>query len=217
MKVDETLARYALLIEKADQAFVKIADDYSDCVTCKIRCSDCCHAVFGLFLIEAVHVRRQFCMLGEAEQAEVLKRAEEADQAIEAMQQRLEQEASKPGASNFALAKERIRCPLLTMEDECMLYEHRPLTCRVYGIPTAIQGRGHVCELGAFKDGEPYPTFDLDNAYKAMHLLSRELLENAGYEDLERASLMFSLSKALQTPEQELLDGGLILKGDAVQ
>jgi len=62
--------------------------------------------------------------------------------------------------------------------------------------------------MAGFNKGEQYPVFDLDSVYRDLFTLSNELLEEAGDKDVERASLLISVSKALKTPIQELTGGG---------
>jgi Fe-S-cluster containining protein len=52
------------------------------------------------------------------------------------------------------MAEERVRCPMLNDSDQCDIYEFRPITCRLYGIPTAIGGKGHTCGLSGFAKGK---------------------------------------------------------------
>jgi hypothetical protein len=105
----------------------------------------------------------------------------------------------------YTLARERIRCPLLDDQDECILYHRRPITCRVYGIPTKIQGKVRVCGKAGFKEGETYPVFDLDGAYQDLFVLSKELLDEAGIDNADKASLLISMSKAIRTPLDDLI------------
>jgi hypothetical protein len=76
----------------------------------------------------------------------------------------------------------------------------------VYGIPTKIQGKAHVCGKTGFKSGEYYPAFDLDEIYRDLYNLSKELLGSGGKDDLERASLLISVSKAIKTPMEGLIN-----------
>ena len=41
---------------------------------------------------------------------------------------------------NFGLGKQRVKCPLLKDKKECILYDHRPIICRVYGVPFSLKG-----------------------------------------------------------------------------
>jgi hypothetical protein len=75
----------------------------------------------------------------------------------------------------------------------------------VYGIPTAVHRKVRACGKNHFEKGQSYPVFDLDGTYRDLHVLSMELLKTEGQEDLEKASLLISVSTALQTPRERLL------------
>ena len=132
-------------------------------------------------------------------------RGNKADKELKKLEKRLQTNGRAPEMGTESLARERIRCPLLGDNEECVLYPHRPITCRVYGIPTAIQGKAHVCGKAGFKSGKTYPIFDLDRAYQELYLLSGELLKEAGRSDPEKASLLISVSRVIKTPLGELV------------
>ena len=48
------------MVEAADQVFDGMLQKYPELVRCKIGCSDCCHAIFDLTLIEAIYINNQF-------------------------------------------------------------------------------------------------------------------------------------------------------------
>jgi Fe-S-cluster containining protein len=205
MSITHVLQRYELLVAKADQAFQKMKKEFPECIKCKPRCSDCCHALFGLFLIEAVYLKRHFDKLGRKARRAALLRGNKADKELKKLEKRLQKNGKTPEIGTASLARERIRCPLLDDHQVCTLYFHRPITCRVYGIPTAIQGKARVCRKAGFKSGTTYPLFDLDRAYQELYLLSGELLKEAGRRDPERASLLISVSRVIKTPSAELV------------
>jgi Fe-S-cluster containining protein len=196
---------YKQLVAKGDSAFETIERDFGSCVKCKPQCSDCCHAIFGLFLIEAAYIQQQFKKLDRKVKREILSNAEKYEKALQKVEERLQAHEDDPRMKSYALSKERVRCPLLNQNEECIIYPHRPITCRVYGIPTAIQGKARVCGKAAFESGESYPTFDLDACYKELYQLSKELLVQMGQSDMEKASLLISVARVLKTPLEELI------------
>lgn len=202
----DVFEQYRFLVSKADSAFRMVERDYGACVKCRIGCSDCCHAIFGVFMIEAVHLKQGLDQLGNAEREAALLRADEADHELKEVEEKLAVFDGDPHMKAFALAKERVRCPLLDPEDKCIIYHYRPITCRVYGIPTAIQGRGRVCGKAAFEKGKTYPVYNLDAAYRGLYRLSRELIERANIGSADKASLMLSLSRVIKTPTENLLE-----------
>ena len=205
MTLTHLLERYEHLATSADQAFQKMLQDYPECIKCRPHCSDCCHTLFGLFLIEAAFLKSHFDRLGRKERRAALLRCDKADRELKKLENGMQKSGSVSEMGTEALAKERIRCPLLDDQKECILYPHRPITCRVYGIPTSIQGKARVCGKAGFIKGKSYPAFDLDGAYKKLYSLSRELLEGAGRRDFEKASFLISVSKAIRTPPEDLL------------
>jgi Fe-S-cluster containining protein len=209
MNIPDLLDEYRYLSEKADKAFERMVREYRLLVKCRIRCSDCCHAVFGVFLIEAAALRERFEKLPRETRREALRRANKADKDLYRVQKRLEVYDKDLHVKGYALAKEKVRCPMLDEDEECILYSHRPITCRVYGIPTAIHGKAHVCPKSDFERGEAYPTFDLDAAYDELYRLSKEMLIRGKAEDPDKASLLISLSKTIKTPLQKIAKGVL--------
>ncbi len=202
MNLTQLFRSYELLVDKADQAFHEMQQKYGKCIRCERHCSDCCHAVFGLFIIEAAYLKQNFDQLGKIETKMTLLRCNEADRALMQLEKMLQSYRDDPNMQAYAMARERIRCPLLDDNLDCILHSFRPITCRVYGIPTKIQGKARVCGKSGFKKGESYPAFDLDEVQRELYLLSGKLL--AG--NAEKASLLISMSKAISTPFEDLIN-----------
>jgi Fe-S-cluster containining protein len=203
-KTNDLFQTYELLVDKAEAAFQEMQKEHGSCIKCEAHCSDCCHAVFGLFLIEAGNLKEHFDKLTDEEKKAALVRCEQAEKSLERLQNMLREHEGDPQMQAYIMSRERIPCPLLKEDQECALYLHRPITCRVYGIPTKVQGKARVCWKSEFKKDERYPVFDLDGAYRELYFLSTELLKGAG-EDTEKASLLISVSKAITTPLKDLL------------
>ncbi|MBF7081473.1 YkgJ family cysteine cluster protein [Desulfallas sp. Bu1-1] len=205
---NDIIQEYEQLAAKADRAFREMQRQYGKCVKCHEQCSDCCNAVFGLFLVESLYLSRHFNALDEESRRIILARADQADRDLLEMQKRLEQLGDDPQKLSEAIGRERVRCPLLSEEHKCSLYPYRPVTCRVYGIPTVINGKIHACWKAGFEKGKAYPAFDLDGIYKELYRLSKKILERAGQTDLDRASLLVSVSKSIKTPPDNLTSTG---------
>jgi Fe-S-cluster containining protein len=204
-KTNDLFQTYELLVDKAEAAFQEMQKEHGSCIKCEAHCSDCCHAVFGLFLIEAGYLKEHFDKLTDEEKKAALVRCEQAEKSLERLQNMLRTHEDDPQMQAYIMSRERIPCPLLKEDQECALYLHRPITCRVYGIPTKVQGKARVCWKSEFKKDERYPVFDLDRVHRELYFLSAELLKAAGEDNPERASLLISVSKAITTPLQDLL------------
>lgn len=206
---------YESLAAMADEAFNKMGETYSDCIRCERHCDDCCQAVFGLFLVEAAYLQHHFGRLSSEEKAEVVLRCGRSDRDLARVHQRLREQEQGGESKGDPLAGERVRCPLLNEERECVLYTVRPITCRIYGVPTKVRGKARVCGLSGFEQGVSYPAFDLDGVFRDLYDMSRELVEKEGGEEPERAGLLVSVSKALTTPLASLVHEPLEESGEA--
>jgi hypothetical protein len=76
------------------------------------------------------------------------------------------------------------------------LYENRPVTCRLYGVPLSIRGKGHVCGKCRFTAGTAYPTVALDRIQERLADLSRRLAGALGtrLRDLHTVYVPVSMS-----------------------
>jgi Fe-S-cluster containining protein len=199
--------KYEALLTTADDAFERVKTAHATCVSCAIKCADCCHALFDLTLIEALYINHCFNRrLGADKRADVLAKANRADRQIHRLKRRAYREL-KAGTSEEDIltqyALERVRCPLLNEQDLCELYDCRPVTCRLYGIPTAIGGMGRTCGLSGFETGKPYPTVNLDAVHAQLQQLSAELLRDMKSKYAKLADLLVPLSMALVTDFDE--------------
>lgn len=196
--------RYEALAREADAVFARVSAGHPECVTCREGCSDCCHALFDLTLVEAAYLNSAFLRAfppGAARSA-ILEKAHAADRLAHAIKRKAFK-ASQAGEDVNALladmAKQRVRCPLLGDDERCVLYAWRPVTCRVYGVPTAIGGKGHVCGKSAFMPGVAYPTANLDRLHDKLVALSRDFAAHmrSGYTEIH--TVLVPVSMALVT------------------
>lgn len=197
-------SKYEMLVAEADALFNRVRDMYPDCVTCARGCSDCCHALFDLGLVEAMYLNSKFTESFDfgPERSAVLERASDADRVAYKIKKRIYKASSDGGDPATLLAeaaRERIRCPLLGDDDACVLYDYRPITCRLYGIPTAINGMAHTCGLTAFRKGERYPTVALNKIQDKLTELSLEIVKITGSRYTDLHNVYVPVSMALMT------------------
>ena len=208
LNFSKTFEKYEALVAQADKVFAAVQEAHKDCVRCKIHCCDCCYAVFDLTLIEAVYMNYHFNKsLTRRERRQILRRAEKADRKFYQIKQKLQKmyiDRGKPPEEVFhQLAHERVSCPLLNDEDLCDLYVRRPITCRVYGIPTSIGGTAHICGKSGFKEGTAYPTVNLDKMNDRLFELSGDLLQEIGSKRSKIHMSLVPVSSALMTTYDE--------------
>ena len=97
------------------------------------------------------------------------------------------------------MALERVRCPLLNQTKTCDLYEHRPITCRLYGIPTSINNMGHTCNRSGFNEGESYPAVNMDKINQKLYNISSKLVDNLNTKYIKMADMLIPVSMAILT------------------
>ena len=193
--------KYESLVEKSEEAFNRVKAAHAECVKCEEKCADCCFALFDLTLIEALYIHHKFNEKYQGtEKAELLEKSNRADRRIYKIKRKAYndlQAGKNEGEILAAMALERVRCPLLNEKELCDLYEYRPLTCRFYGVPTAIGGAGHTCGKSGFKQGEKYPTVNLDAVHSQLQQISAELLRDIQSKNIKLADLLVPLSSAV--------------------
>ncbi|GHU96911.1 hypothetical protein AGMMS49974_12090 [Deltaproteobacteria bacterium] len=86
---------------------------------------------------------------------------------------------------------------MLDDDNCCCLYERRPVTCRIYGVPASIAGQGHVCGFSGFEKGKAYPTVHLDKIQARLDHLSRDIAVAVKSRYTELHEVYVSLSTAL--------------------
>ena len=209
MKIDFTpyFEEYLKLVKQADELFERIEKEHPECVTCKIKCADCCHALFDLTLIEAMYINNQLKkIITGKEKSRILEKANRADRKTHMIKKQA-YKSKKAGKDEtqilMDIAAERVRCPLLNEDDLCELYEYRPITCRLYGIPTSIGGRSHTCGKSGFIEGRPYPAVNLDAIQKKLYEISNEFVRDIKTKYIKMADMLIPLSMAILTDFDE--------------
>jgi Fe-S-cluster containining protein len=186
-ELEQFFKEYESLVAQVDAVFEKVAGTFPAEVKCRQGCSDCCHAMFDVTLVEAMYLNSRFAQLAEQRRNEILIEADKADRKAYKFKRQASRDAEAVEQSEILArtAKERLRCPLLDQDDRCSLYEFRPITCRIYGIPLEIGGKSHTCGLSGFEPGKPYPAVKLERIQDMLLSLSNRILDavGSGYSD----------------------------------
>jgi Fe-S-cluster containining protein len=210
--IEELFSRYSVYARKADVLFKTIREKYPDSVRCRIRCCDCCHAVFGVLPVEAAFINYHFNRLERKVRRDILRRAEKAEEEVLRAKDTLKVFDDKPDMKVYGLGKQRVRCPFLSEKEECAFYESRPIICRVYGVPYSLnqdkKERSYVCNLSGFEEKATYPTVKLDSIYHELVKLSKELFAEAGYlNPAAKATLMLPLARVVRMSFEDIIRG----------
>lgn len=200
-KIDPFLKKYEAVVAMADNAFEKVRESHSECIKCKIHCSDCCHALFDLTLIEALYINHKVKeIFGGEKKLKLEEKADIADRAVFKLKKKAYKEFEGGKSEDEILkdmATKRLRCPLLNEEDKCDLYQFRPITCRLYGIPLSIGGKGHTCGISGFQEGKEYPTVNMDIIQTRLYEISDALVKNVGSKYAKMSEILVPVSMAI--------------------
>ncbi|OEU67771.1 MAG: hypothetical protein BA863_11815 [Desulfovibrio sp. S3730MH75] len=195
--------KYEALVAEVDKAFDTVSKQTEDGINCGKGCSDCCHALFDLTLVEAIYLNRKFNESYKGmPRSIILQRSDVADRDLQKIKRRAFK-ASQTGTAAQDIIKEislaRVKCPLLGEDDLCELYDFRPLTCRIYGVPMNIGGEGHSCTKSGFTSGKAYPTINMDILQTKLVALSVELTESINSKLTSLPEMIIPVSSALVT------------------
>lgn len=132
------MKEYLQLLRRVDAWYRGVREKHPDKVTCARGCRDCCLGLFDISLADADLLREGMAALDPVTRADIEKRAE-------AIVSRLRETHPDLGETLDGWSPEDVddlcdaigptECPVLGREGECRLYEHRPLTCRLSGVP----------------------------------------------------------------------------------
>ncbi len=207
MNLKEHFVKYEALVQVVDAVFERVKKEYPKEVFCREKCSDCCYAIFDLTLIEALYLKEKFLskFSGKAKN-DILELADKTDRALTKMKRDAYKNVKK-GSNELEIvgkmSQERVRCPLLGEDNLCVIYENRPITCRVYGIPTSTAGVSHICGRTNFIQGQPYPTLNMDKIYTQLQLLSAQLIKDIKSHNIKMHEMLIPVSMALVTQFNE--------------
>ena len=145
---------YTSILERADQFFRGVESTQPESLQCGRGCSLCCYGLFEIGSADVPLLAEGLEKLHHKRRAMVIRRAQEIvassvhpelrDCAPEEKAEFFERTASTP-------------CPNLNERGECLMYEHRPLVCRTFGLPLRDGDRyiGDICELNFREAAQP--------------------------------------------------------------
>lgn len=193
--------KYENLVLGVDQIFQKIKNDYPGQVKCDQGCTDCCFALFDLSLVEALYLNQKFSELDHDLKNLILIESDKADRKIHKVKKEL-YKAHQNGAGEQEIldkaSRVKVRCPLLK-DNKCALYEYRPITCRLYGIPMDVGNMTATCSKSGFEPGEKYPGVHMSRIQEKLAAMSQELAAALNSRYTELHAMLVPVSMCLLT------------------
>lgn len=138
--MDSVLEQYGGLLKEVDAWFTNASANYPEQIRCGKGCSGCCRALFDITLLDALYLQQGLIDLPHAVKERVLSKAELRVASIRT----LWPEFSHPYLLNHRTEEEwqelmpeddETPCILLDGNGICLVYDWRPMTCRLHGLP----------------------------------------------------------------------------------
>jgi Fe-S-cluster containining protein len=148
------------LVSRLDKWFQSIQAKHGDRMHCARGCSKCCYGLFDISLPDALRVASAFSMLPQEIRSAAAKRSSAIQKKIIQEGMELQEpfflnKISEEKIDQLVESVSDVLCPLLDWNDHCLIYGHRPIACRLEGIPMVDSHDGLFgdwCELN-FKEG----------------------------------------------------------------
>jgi Fe-S-cluster containining protein len=175
---------YRVLLEELDIWFSGCVERCGDEISCCKGCSACCRGLFDISLLDAGLLQAGFLQLDPALREQVLIKARRRVSELQAQWP----EFQPPYILNRLPHEEwqempeddLTPCPLLSEEGQCLVYAHRPMICRLHGLPN-IDSSGEsfsdaFCSLN-FTRRDPLPLKELRYPFRTTFEREFALLE----------------------------------------
>lgn len=137
---------YRSILDRADQHFATVMETQPQNLRCGAGCSLCCYGLFEIGSGDVPVIAEGLAQLHPSRRKMIIRRALEI---VEKSEHPNLRECSPAEKEAFFDRTQATPCPNLDEQGLCMMYEHRPLVCRTFGLPLR-EGRkylGDVCEL----------------------------------------------------------------------
>jgi Fe-S-cluster containining protein len=136
----EILKQYEELLGQVDEWFGRCLRLFPHLISCRTGCSGCCRGLFDITLLDAYYLKLGFDALPESVREPVLQKCRERLQVMRQDWPELDHPYllnHRPEEDWEALMPEddETPCVLLGEDGRCLVYDHRPMTCRLNGIP----------------------------------------------------------------------------------
>lgn len=196
----EPVRTYRKLLEQVDDWYRSTKERFPERVPCSIGCRDCCLGLFEITPADAELLREGLSKTDARTRRDIERRARKIILGLRAAYPDLGEtlDGYSPGEiDDLCELAGPVECPALGKKGECRLYEHRPLVCRLCGIPVVDKTGKTIDPDGCGKCTlRPKEAPRLD--YAALRRKETAILKRLGPKQSEVTLL---LPQALMSPE----------------
>lgn len=186
--MSDAYEQYQRLVARVDAFGQAIAQRYPTQMTCHAGCDGCCYQQLTVFPIEAHHLVQAVVALPPEARQHLLARLQQVDP--------------------WRMVDAPSPCVLLE-HGRCSLYNHRPLLCRIHGLPIsspmierADGGQRDCCPLNftdvPLSDIVPQAVYNLDLVNQTLAAINHLFVQETGLPD-QRVSIRQAVLAALTT------------------
>lgn len=134
------LSSYGELLQEVDDWFAACIKMYPENVNCKAGCSDCCRGLFDITVLDAMYLKQGFEKLEFSVRIALQKQAKARLSHCSSINQNFKEpwflnQLSDSEQDELMPENDMTPCLLLSDNKECLVYQYRPMTCRLHGIP----------------------------------------------------------------------------------
>jgi len=193
------MKEYVDFLRRVDAWYESVQRSHPDKVTCVKGCRDCCLGLFDISIADRDLLREGLAAADPATRRDIEARAAKIMAGLRERFPDLGETLDGLSAAEIdeiCDAPGDVECPVLGREGECRLYAHRPLVCRLSGVPV-VDVTGAVihpegcskCTLSAFE----VPRLD----YADLRKRERKLLKAI---DPDRSGATLLIPQAVESP-----------------
>lgn len=195
-----TISSYTKFLGIATDLFTAAAVKHR--VKCKRGCYECCASgFFDITLLDALHLRESLKKMPADVRKRVVDKANEQLDILEkkgAFSRKDPLLKSLPAIDSISRRSAKMRCPALADNGACLIYEHRPHICRIFG-PT-IRGKRRAVRLegcGYFVREIPEADFPILSHYADEDVLLKAMFTKAGRKRVREVDTIIPAALAL--------------------
>jgi Fe-S-cluster containining protein len=177
------IKKYAHFLARSSEQFREAAKKHR--VKCKRGCYECCSVgFFDITLLDALHLRAALKQVPAPVRELVIARANDQLDLLEkkkAFFRKAPLLKSLPAIDAISRRSAKMSCPALDENGACLIYDHRPHICRIFG-PT-IRGPRRAVRLegcGYFTKDIPEADFPIFDHYDEEKEMQRAMFKKAG-------------------------------------
>lgn len=180
--MNDILDRYRILLGEVDEWFRTCLELHPDMIACRNGCSECCRGLFDITLLDGYYLKQGFDRLPETLKTELelaaTRRLESLSHINPAFAEPwLLNAISEDNWDELMPEEDETPCLLLSESGGCLVYENRPMTCRLNGIPLIdVSGEELFDEWCTLNFTATDPRVIENLRFSFTELFSRELL-----------------------------------------